>query len=211
MILILILYFNLLINNLEIMKLKILLVFVIFYGINVTWAQKYKIDSGHSNVQINVERFGVIDIVGRFKDVEGNIMYDEADLTRTKAESNIKVYSYDANNLVAEDAVKSIIFLDVANHPDIKFRSKGVLILDSSNFLIGDLTIRGVTNEIQLPFTIRGPLKDLATQKESIAFNAQITINRQDYGIELKPALPNGNKLVADEVDITLNILAIAE
>jgi polyisoprenoid-binding protein YceI len=193
------------------MKLKILLVFVIFYSINVTWAQKYKIDSGHSNVQIEVERFGVIDVVGRFKDVEGTILYDEGDLTRTKAESTIKVDSYDANNLVGEDAVKSIIFLDVANHPDITFKSKGVLIMGDSNFLIGDLTIRGVVNEIQLPFTIKGPLKDQAAQKESIAFNAQITINRQDYGIELKPTLPNGIKLVADEVDITLNILAIAE
>ncbi len=193
------------------MKLKILLVFSLFYFSNVTWAQIYKIDSGHSNVQIKVERFGVIDVVGRFKDVQGTIMYDEGDLTRTTAESTIKVESYDANNFVGEDTIKSVIFLDVANHSDITFKSKGVLIRDASNFLIGDLTIRGVTNEIQLPFTIKGPLKDLAVQKQSIAFNAQITINRQDYAIELKPTLPNGTKLVADEVDITLNILAIAE
>ena len=119
--------------------------------------------------------------------------------------------SYDANNLVGEDAVKSVIFLDAANHSNITFKSKNVLIKDASNFLIGDLTIRGITNKIQLPFTIKGPLMDLASQKQSIAFNAQITINRQDYGIEFEPALPSGIKLVADEVDITLNILAIAE
>ncbi|MBT8394598.1 MAG: YceI family protein [Flavobacteriaceae bacterium] len=193
------------------MKLNILLVFVTLYSLNLTWAQKYKIDPGHSNVQIKVERFGVIDVVGRFKDLEGTIIYDEGDLSKTTAESTIKVDSYDANNLVGEDAVKSVIFLDVANHPNITFESKSVLIKDTSNFLIGDLTIRGVTNEIQLPFTIKGPLMDLASQKQSIAFNAQTTINRQDYGIELKRALPNGIKLVADEVDITLNILAIAE
>ncbi len=193
------------------MKLKILLVLSLFYFSNFTWAQTYKIDSGHSNVQIQVERFGLIDVVGRFKDVQGTIAYNEENLSITMAESTIKVDSYDANNLVGEDAVKSIIFLDAANHSNITFKSKNVLIKDASSFLIGDLTIRGVTNEIQLPFTIKGPLLDLATQKQSIALNAQITINRQDYGIEFDPALPNGIKLVADEVDITLNILAIAK
>lgn len=193
------------------MKLKILLVFSLFYFSNFTWSQTYKIDSGHSNVQIQVERFGLIDVVGRFKDVQGTIAYNEENLSITMAESTIKVDSYDANNLVGEDAVKSIIFLDAANHSNITFKSKNVLIKDASNFLIGDLTIRGITNKIQLPFTIKGPLMDLASQKQSIAFNAQITINRQDYGIEFEPALPSGIKLVADEVDITLNILAIAE
>jgi len=36
-------------------------------------SQNYQIDPGHSLVQIQVERFGVIDVVGRFNDVSGTI------------------------------------------------------------------------------------------------------------------------------------------
>jgi len=123
----------------------------------------------------------------------------------------IKVDSYNANNKGGEDAVKSIAFLDAATYPEITFKSKSVNTNDGKSVLIGDLTIHGVTNEIELPFSVRGPLLDLPTQKQSIAFIASVTVNRQDYGVKFDRALPNGTKLVADEVDITLTILAIAE
>ena len=174
-------------------------------------AQSFKIDSGHSSVQIEVERFGVIDVVGRFRDVQGTITYNAEDPSATRAESVIKVDSYNANNKGGEDAVKSIAFLDAATYPEITFKSKSVNTNDGKSVLIGDLTIHGVTNEIELPFSVRGPLLDLPTQKQSIAFIASVTVNRQDYGVKFDRALPNGTKLVADEVDITLTILAIAE
>ena len=174
-------------------------------------AQTYKIDSGHSNVQINIERFGVIDVVGRFKDVQGTISYDANNPSATEANSVIKVDSYDANNVGGEEAVKSVAFLDAATYPEITFQSKGAKEEEGQMYLIGDLTIHGTTNEIALPYTIKGPLMDLATQKMSIAFLAKTTINRQDYGVSFDRQLPNGTKIVGNEVEITLTILAIAE
>ena len=70
------------------------------------------------------------------------------------------------------------------------------------------LNIHVVAN---LPFAIKGPLIDLPTQKQSIAFLASTIINRQDYGVKFDRSLPNGTKLVGNEVEITLTILAIAE
>ena len=174
-------------------------------------AQTYKIDAGHSSVQINIERFGVIDVVGRFKEVQGTITYDSNDVKATTANSVIAVDSYDANNAGGEEAVKSVAFLDAATYPEITFNSKSVLVESDKNYLVGDLTIHGVTNEIKLPFTIKGPLMDLATQKPSIAFLASTTIDRQDYGVKFDRQLPNGTKIVGNEVKITLTILAIAE
>ncbi len=170
-------------------------------------SQKYIIDPGHSSVQIRVERFGVVDVVGRFKDVSGNISYNADDPSKTTAEAVIKVASYDANNAGGEDAVKSKAFLDAETYPEISFKSKGA----TSDILSGDLTIHGVTKEVQLPYTIKGPLLDLPTRKQSIAANASITINRQDYDVAFDRALPNGIKIVGNDVEITLTILAIAE
>ena len=174
-------------------------------------AQQYKIDQGHSSVQIRIQRFGVVDVVGRFKEVSGSITYDANDLKKTMADATIKVNSYDANNAGGEEAVKSPAFLDAATYPEITFKSKSTSVQDGQNLLIGDLTIHGTTREVALPFTINGPLPDLPTQKQSIAAEASITINRQDYGVNFDRKLPNGTSLIGDEVKITLIILALAE
>ncbi len=183
----------------------------IFFFIAEFNAQNYKIDAGHSAVQIQVERFGVVDVSGRFKDVQGTITYNSEDISQTNATATIQVDSYDANNLGGEQAVKSPAFLDAAKFPEISFISNGVKVKDGNSYLIGNLTIHGVTNEIALPFEINGPLMDLPTQKQSIAFNASITINRQDYGVAFDRKLPNGKSIVGNDVKITLMVLAIAE
>lgn len=193
------------------MKTKLfILAALLFTAVQLT-AQNFKIDPSHSSVQIEVERFGVVDVVGRFKDVQGTISYSADDVSKTSANAVINVNSYDANNKGGEEAVKSIAFLDAANYPEITFQSKAAIEKEGQNYLLGELTIHGVTNEIELPYKIKGPLLDLPTQKQSIAFSASITINRQDYDVKFNRQLPNGTKLVADEVEITLTVLAIAE
>ncbi|MBT8257622.1 MAG: YceI family protein [Bacteroidia bacterium] len=193
------------------MKILILSVIALITFQSELIAQTYKIDTGHSSVQINIERFGVIDVVGRFKDVQGSITYNTENPSGTIANSVIKVDSYDANNIGGEEAVKSPAFLDAAKFAEITFQSKATKEEEGQMYLIGDLTIHGVTNEIALPFAIKGPLIDLPTQKMSIAFSAKTTINRQDYGVSFNRQLPNGTKIVGDEVDITLTVLAIEE
>lgn len=191
-------------------KIVFSLIVLIFIS-SALHAQTYKIDPGHSSVQIKVERFGVIDVVGRFKDVQGTIIYKAENPSETSANSIIKVDSYDANNVGGEEAVKSVAFLDAANYPEITFQSKGVKEEEGQMYMIGDLTIHGVTKEISLPFSIKGPLLDLPTQKMSIAFLAETTVNRQDFGVSFNRQLPNGIKIVGDEVDITLIVLAIED
>lgn len=193
------------------MRTKLLFTIVVLFFTTQFIAQDYKIDASHSAVQIQVERFGVVDVSGRFKDVQGTIQYNSEDKSKTNATAVISVDSYDANNKGGEDAVKSPAFLDVANYPEISFTGTGTVVKDGKNYLKGNLTLHGVTNEIALPFEIKGPLMDLPTQKQSIALNASITINRQDYGITFDRKLPNGTSLVSNDVKITLLILAIAE
>lgn len=174
-------------------------------------SQNYKIDAGHSLVQIQVERFGVIDVVGRFNDVSGTITFDKTNVSKTSANTIIKVDSYNANNKAGEGAVKSKAFLDAESYPEITFKSTNTITKSGVSYLVGDLTIHGQTKQIELPFSIKGPLLDLPTRKQSIAFEASITINRQDYGVSFDRKLPNGTMIIGNDVKITLLILAIAE
>ena len=193
------------------MKIKLTITLLAVFTFQLIVAQNYKIDPSHSSVQIQVERFGLVDVVGRFKDVSGFITFNSDDISKTSANATIKVASYDANNIGGEDAVKSKAFLDASSYPEIVFKSMKTIVKDRKNYIVGELTIHGITNQIELPFSIKGPLLDLPTRKQSIAFSASIIINRQDYGVSFDRKLPNGTHLVENDIKITLIILALAE
>ncbi len=176
-----------------------------------TTAQEYTIDASHSLVQIQVTRFGVVDVVGRFKDLRGTVDLNQNDLRKTKLSATVLVSSYDANNSGGEKAVKSSAFLDAENFPEIKFVSSGTKFEEDSYYLIGELTIHGTTKTIAFPFNIKGPKLDLPSRKQSISLNATTTVNRQDYGVGFDKNLPDGTSVIGNDIKITIILLALEE
>lgn len=194
------------------MKFKSILFVVLCSLLSIpVFSQSYNIDSNHSSVTSSVQRFGAVNVVGRFKDIAGSIKYNPEDIGKTTADVVINVESYDANNSGGEAAVKSAAFLDAANFPELKFVSTKVYQKDDVNMIVGKLTVHGVTNEVEFPFQAIGPVIDMPTQKQSIAIIAELTINRQDYGVSFDRKLPSGGSFIGNDVKISLNILAIAE
>ena len=72
----------------------------------------------------------------------------------------------------------------------------------------GDLTIHGVTRPVTFDVTFLGKAKD-PWGNERIAFEAETTINRKDYGLLWNAALETGGFLVGDEVKISLSVQAM--
>ncbi|MCE7996318.1 MAG: YceI family protein [Roseivirga sp.] len=174
------------------------------------YGQKFIIDPGHTAVTSKVQRFSMVDVLGRFNEVEGSITYDSNDLSKLSAEVTIKTASYTSNNLGGEDAVKSVAFLDVANFPEMTFKSTKVVVSGEEFNMTGNLTIHGVTKEVTFPFTLLKPFKD-PTRANTIATSASLTINRQDFGIKFSRKLPNGKEFIGNEVHIELNVLAVEQ
>lgn len=174
------------------------------------YSQKFIIDPGHTAVTSKVQRFSMVDVLGRFNEVEGSIIYDSNDLSKISAEVTIKTASYTSNNLGGEDAVKSAAFLDVANFPEMTFKSKQVEVNGETLNMTGNLTIHGVTKEVTFPFTFLKPFKD-PTRANTVAASASLTINRQDFGIKFSRKLPNGKEFIGNEVYIELNVLAVEQ
>ena len=73
----------------------------------------------------------------------------------------------------------------------------------------GRLTMRGVTREITVPVTYLGKAKD-PWGNERLAFEAEYTLNRKDYGLNWNAALETGGFLVGDDVKIGLSVQAVA-
>src|SRR5262249_45469921 len=99
----------------------------------------------------------------------------------------------------------------VATYPTITFESSRVVRTSAETYdVTGTLTIRGVARNITLPVTYLGTAKDPWGNTRA-GFEADLTINRNDFGLLWNAALETGGFLVGDEVRISLSIQAIAE
>jgi polyisoprenoid-binding protein YceI len=103
------------------------------------------------------------------------------------------------------DHVLSAEFFDVANHPQVAFRSTRVELADDGRALVdGELTIRGTT----LPVHAEGgwtPEAELfGTRKGGLTLTA--TIDRTAYGLTWNADLPTGGKALANDVTLTVEL-----
>ena len=74
--------------------------------------------------------------------------------------------------------------------------------------LTGDLTIKGVTNSITVPFGFEGAATDPYGNLR-VGFEGSVVINRKDYGVSWNAALEAGGVLVSEKVTLEFEISAI--
>ena len=169
-----------------------------------TWA----IDPAHSVVELAVKHMMFSTVKGRFANVAGTIVLDEGNLGASTVHAEIDAASIDTREPQRDAHLRSADFLDVERFPTIVFRSTGVVPRGQSRFvLVGDLTIRGVTQEVSLEAELVGKGAD-PWGGQRAGFTATTSINRKDFGLTWNQALEAGGVLVSDQVKITLEIQA---
>ncbi len=167
---------------------------------------KYEIDLVHSSVGFTAKHLVISNTKGQFKEFTGVIILDEKDISKSSVNVTIKTASISTDNERRDNHLKSADFLEVEKHPEITFKSKSVMKTDDGYKMVGDLTIRGVTKEVTIPFALVGPVEAMGTR---IGLEASLTINRHDYGVSWSKTLDNGGLVVSNEIKITLEIEAV--
>ena len=170
----------------------------------VTW----KIDPGHTSTQFAVRHMVVATVRGVFDGPTGTVAFDPKDIPGTlKVEATFSTKSIDTNNAERDADLRSEQFLNVAKFPTMNFVSKRAEAAGSGRFKVtGDLTLRGVTNEVVLD--VEGPtaaVKDLDGQMRAGASMAT-TLNRKLWGLQYNVLLEAGGAVVADEVRIQIDL-----
>lgn len=186
-------------------SLLILLVLILVVA-PAAWADTaaYKLDPAHTAVGFAVRHLTVSTVRGQFGEFTGEFNVDEKDLTKSSLEVHIKTASISTQNDRRDTHLKSADFFDAANNPEIIFKSKHIEKKGDGYVAVGDLTIRGVTREVALPFTLAGPINGPGGLPR-FGVEASATINRQDYGVSWSRSLDGGGLVVSDEVRIEIN------
>src|SRR4029077_14204781 len=120
-------------------------------GAKVLGAEKYDIDASHSEVVFGWNHFGFSNPTARFDEIEGSVLLDKADLTKSSISVSLPLESLDTRVAKLDEALKSPDFFDAAKYPTITFTSTKVEETGENSLKItGDLTIHGVTRPVTL-------------------------------------------------------------
>lgn len=176
----------------------------------------YKIDSTNSFITFSAKNLGLSSIKGRFGEFEGLIGLSDSVITGARA--TIYANSVDTGVQRWNELMRSAEFFDATNHPTITFQSKRVVkkrvygnrhnLWEGSVSVFGDLTMHGITRELRFTAKQNGPVKDLAGNVR-IGIEGKTKIKRKDFGIAFDQVSGNGVPIVAQEVEIELNIQAV--
>jgi polyisoprenoid-binding protein YceI len=169
-------------------------------------ADQYNIDAVHSRVGFAVKHMAVNTVHGRFTDFSGVIVYDDKDASKSSVNVTIKSASINTDNDGRDKDLKSANFLEVEKFPEITFKSKSVEKKGDGFVAHGALTIHGVSKDVDLAFTLGGPLD--TGRGKILGAEAAVNINRQDYGVAWTRSLAGGELIVSNDVKIEINVEA---
>jgi polyisoprenoid-binding protein YceI len=169
----------------------------------------YTLDPAHTRIGFVARHAMVTKVRGSFNEFEGTATLDGADPAKSTAKVTINAASIDTRNAQRDAHLRGNDFLAMDEYPQITFTSTGARQVDDTTFeLTGDLTIRGVTNPITIPFTFEGAAQD-PFGNQRVGFEGSVTISRKDYGITWNATLETGGVLVSDKVTLEFEISAV--
>jgi polyisoprenoid-binding protein YceI len=184
-----------------------LIIAIALLTVNSFAAEKYEIDKTHSVISFTVRHMSIAKVTGQFREFHGTILYDEQDITKSSVNVTIKTASVDTGNDNRDNHLRTGDFFNAPTDSLIIFASKKIEKQGESYVAIGDLTLRGVTKEVNLPFTILGKVKDHRGNTR-IGVEAGLTLNRFDYGVKWDRKFDESNLIVGENVEIYLAIEA---
>lgn len=170
-------------------------------------AEQFQIDPVHSYVGFSIRHLAVSWVKGEFKDFAGEILHDPEDITRSSVSVVIQAASLDTRNERRNNHLKSPDFFAAEQFPEITFQSKRVERRGDGFVAIGDLTIRGITREIELPFTLAGPVAGPGGRPR-LGAEAAVTLNRHQFEVSWNRAV-EGVMMVGDDARIDIQVEAI--
>jgi polyisoprenoid-binding protein YceI len=167
----------------------------------------YQIDTAHTHAQFKVRHLMISNVKGEFSKVTGTIDYDEANPSATKINVTVDVASISTRDPQRDTHLKSPDFFDVEKFPTITFVSKAVVKSGDDSFeVVGDLTIHGVTQTVDLNVEeFSAEMKDPFGLYRRGA-TAKTTIERSNFGIVYNSALETGGVVIGNDVHITIDL-----
>ncbi len=129
----------------------------------------------------------------------------------SSAEATIQTGSLTTGSDDRDKHLRTSDFLAIEQFPAMTFRSTRVARIESGTItVVGDLTVKDVTREVELAVEVDGVATD-PWGGERLALTARTSIDREDFGMTWNVALETGGVLVSKRVDIEIEAQAVRQ
>jgi polyisoprenoid-binding protein YceI len=165
----------------------------------------WTVDAKTSALTFSVAQVGSI-VSGRFPAWTGEIVLDPSSLASARIDIKIDTRPVSTNNRDVDSLMKGPNFLDVQKFAEARFVATSISGSGERYEARGKLTIRDVTRDAVLPFTLT--ITDDPSQPGRVRATARgrIILKRLDYGVGQNEWAATGQ--VANEVTVDLNVVA---
>ena len=143
-------------------------------------------DKAHSEVDFSILHMSLSKVHGRFGNIGGQIVWNDADISKSTVNVTIDVSSIDTGVSARDTDLKSAGVFDVAQFPIATFVSTSVAKTANGLTVNGNLTLRGVTKPVVLQ--VEGPTGPVPgmDHKPHAGFSASTTISRTAFDLATK-------------------------
>jgi polyisoprenoid-binding protein YceI len=160
-------------------------------------AGAYAADPAHSSIEFTAQHMDISTIRGSFLEFEASLEGGD----QPRVSGTIETGTIDTRDETRDGHLKNADFFDVERFPTAAF--SGTLV--APDRLVGELTLRGVTKPVEMTANVTGPAVD-PWGNSRVGIDLQGTVNRHDFGVSWNLDLPNGGKLLEDEVTLIASL-----
>ncbi len=162
----------------------------------------FDFDPAYSTVEFVVRNL-FYNVKGRFSVLEGSIVLDEDDISRSSVAATIKANSIDTGNRRRDAHLASADFFDAEKFPDIEFKSSKVQRGKDRDSLDveGTLTIKGQSRPVALAVNEMDRSRS-PNGEDFVYYSATAELDRFAFGINY------GRGVIGRKLKVTINIQA---
>lgn len=188
---------------------KTMIVVAILAALFVTspaWGKEWKVDKAHSSVGFSVKHI-FSKVWGYFSDFDGTIIFDPDNLNSSAFDFTVQVNSINTANGKRDNHLRSKDFFQADKYPVMKFTSSKIVHKGGKTYEVtGNMTLKGNSREMMVPFVFHGTAKSPFKKNVTVAgFDAEFPLNRLDFGVG------SGKFYKMGVVDKTVNVFITIE
>ena len=171
-------------------------------------AGTWKVDPAHSSVGFEVKHMMISTVRGLLSEYDGTLEAQE-DPEQSTVTGWAAAASIDTGNADRDAHLRGPDFFDADRYPRMSFVSTAIRHLEGGTYAItGELTIKGVTREVEITVTVEGAGQDpWGTERVGIAIRGEI--DRTEFGLRWQQKLTTGGLLIGENVKVRADISAV--
>ncbi|MCF2517546.1 YceI family protein [Dyadobacter sp. CY351] len=168
----------------------------------ITW----NVDPMHSEVQFKVKHLVISTVTGSFKSFNGRAVTEGEQFENAAIDFTIDVDSVDTGQPGRDEHLRNTDFFETGTYPKFHFQSTTFTKIKGDLYkLTGNLTIKGITKEVELEAEYGGTERD-PWGNTKVGFEVTGTIDRKDFNVTFNSLTETGGLALGENIKIIANI-----